>query len=132
MQTVRERLLYLRKTVLGLSRKSFGDPIDMTESEIKNVEYSKTALKENKIRTICKEYGIREEWLRDGELPIKQPKSRGEEIGEIAARAAHRRPEDARAYFQRLYEDLGETKFLLMYEIFRQVLPQYDKPNDNG
>ena len=64
---MKDRLFYLRKEVLGLSRKKFGEPIGMTDSELKNIETGKTVLKKNKIMPICNAYGINRQWLETGE-----------------------------------------------------------------
>lgn len=128
METVNERFLRLRKQILGMSRREFAEKVGMTESEVKNIDYGLTSLKENRIRTVCSAFGIREDWLRNGVEPIKIPRTLGEEIGAVVAAVAYNRPADARAFFERLYNELGEARFLLLYEIFREMFPQYDKP----
>lgn len=70
---MKERIFHLRKELLGLSRAKFGEPIGMTDSEIKNIEYGYTELKENKIALICAKYDVNENWLRAGEgTPLRQ------------------------------------------------------------
>lgn len=70
---MKERIFHLRKELLGLSRAKFGEPIGMTDSEIKNIEYGYTELKENKIALICAKYDVNENWLRTGEgTPLRQ------------------------------------------------------------
>ncbi len=110
----------------GLSQEKFGIPIGMTRSEVKNIIYGITTLKEKHIPLVCEKYGYREEWLRTGKMPKRQPTTIGEGIGEVAAKASKNDPEDAKQFFQNLYKELGEEKFLLLYEIFRQMFPQYD------
>lgn len=70
---MKDRIYHLRKEILGLSRAKFGEPIGMTDSELKNIEYGYTELKENKIALICARYDVNENWLRTGEgEPIRQ------------------------------------------------------------
>lgn len=83
---MKDRLFYLRKTVLNLSRKKFGDRIGMTDSEIKNIETGITSLKENKIPLICQEYNVNESWLRTGEGSMFREVSRDEELPGSSAR----------------------------------------------
>ena len=73
---MKDRLFYLRKKVLNLSREKFGAPVGMTDSEIKNIETGITQLKENKIPLICSKYNVSETWLRTGEGEMFLPKSR--------------------------------------------------------
>ena len=75
---MKDRLFYLRKTVLNLSRAKFGIPIGMSDGEIKNIETVLTQLKENKIHLICNAYNVNEEWLRTGKGETFLPKSRGQ------------------------------------------------------
>ena len=57
-----------------MSRAKFGEPIGMTDSEIKNVETGATQLKENKIPLICNAYNVNEQWLRTGQGDMFLPK----------------------------------------------------------
>ncbi len=123
--SVNNRFREIRKEN-GLSQTEFGKPIGMSLSEVKNIEYGITSIRSDKIPLICRSYGIREEWLLTGVGEKYLPKSIGEGIGEVAANASKNDPEDAKQFFQNLYKELGEEKFLLLYEIFRQMFPQYD------
>lgn len=118
-----ERILYLRKTVLNLSRAKFGELVGMSDSEIKNIENGVTQLKENKIPLICGAYNVSETWLRTGEGEIFLPKTRGQEIGEIVKAAAQRDPEEAQRFFSGLLEDMSDAEIVLMYEIFKRHFP---------
>ena len=118
-----ERILYLRKTVLNLSRAKFGELVGMSDSEIKNIENGVTLLKVNKIPLICGAYNVSETWLRTGEGEIFLPKTRGQEIGEIVKAAAQRDPEEAQRFFSGLLEDMSDAEIVLMYEIFKRHFP---------
>lgn len=77
---MKERIFHLRKELLGLSRAKFGEPIGMSDSEIKNIEYGYTELKENKIALICARYDVNEDWLRTGEGEPIRKKTWQEEV----------------------------------------------------
>ena len=121
-----ERFIELFKES-GLSQENFGIPMGMSRSEVKNILYGITTVKEPKIPLICKAYNVREEWFRTGALPKHAPEPLGDALGALTASAAHNTIEDADAYFARIRAELGDAKFLMLYEIFRSVLPQYDK-----
>ena len=118
------RILYLRKELLNLSRVKFGAPIGMSDSEIKNVETGLTQLKETKIPLICSAYNVNENWLRTGEGEIFLPKTRGQEIGDIAAAASAHDPDAAREYFTKLLGDMTDAEILLMYEVYKRHFPK--------
>lgn len=83
-----ERIRELRKEYLHLSQEKFGERLGVTRDVIKNIELNalkKPDQKEPLIRLICKEFDIREEWLRDGIEPMKHELSRDEAIIDWAA-----------------------------------------------
>lgn len=117
---MKDRILYLRKTALNLSRAKFGEPIGMSDSEIKNIENGITQLKENKIPLICNTYNVSENWLRTGEGEMFLPKSRGQEIGEIVKAASQNDPEAAMKFFTSILSEMSDAEIVLMYEIFKR------------
>lgn len=107
-----------------MSRAKFGEPIGMTDSEIKNVETGATQLKENKIPLICNTYNINEQWLRTGQGNMFLPKTRAQEIGEIVQNAATRDPEESMKFFTELLGDMTDAEIAIMYEVFRRHFPK--------
>lgn len=107
-----------------MSRAKFGEPIGMTDSEIKNVETGATQLKENKIPLICNAYNVNEQWLRTGQGNMFLPKTRAQEIDEIVRNAATRDPEESVKFFTELLGDMTDAEIAIMYEVFRRHFPK--------
>ena len=85
--TVGERLLQLREE-LGLSRAKFGDRVCVSGDVIKNMEYGRLTRPEQKmplIKLICEKFGVREEWLLNGEGDMFVESARRERIMAFAA-----------------------------------------------
>ena len=61
-----ERVKYLRKE-LGLTLEKFGDNLGVTKTAISNIEKGIRNLTDQMAKSICREYGVREEWLRTGD-----------------------------------------------------------------
>ena len=64
-----ERIRYLRKEVLKLSQKDFGEALGVSRDVIKNLELNLLARPEQKdplIRLICKTYNVNYSWLAEG------------------------------------------------------------------
>ena len=61
-----ERVKYLRKE-LGLTLEKFGDNLGVTKTAISNIEKGIRNLTDQMLKSICREYGVREEWLRTGD-----------------------------------------------------------------
>lgn len=60
-----QRLSELRKT-LNLSMEKFGSRIGITRSAISKMESGSSGLSEQTILSICREFNVSEEWLRNG------------------------------------------------------------------
>lgn len=60
-----ERVRELRKA-LGLSGEKFGERIGIQRNAISRIETGKNGLTEANILSICREYNVNEEWLRNG------------------------------------------------------------------
>lgn len=67
-----ERVKELRKT-LGLSGEKFGASLGIQRNAVSQIETGKNSLTEQNIKAICREFNVREEWLRfgTGEMFIK-------------------------------------------------------------
>lgn len=79
MREIEERLIQVRKET-GLSQEKFGAAIGMSRSEVKNLEYGKTTLKDITIPLICSAYNVDEMWLRTGVGEMFVHRSREEEM----------------------------------------------------
>lgn len=60
-----ERIKELR-TMLGLSAEKFGSRVGVTRSAISRIENGIVNVTEQMILSICREFNVREEWLRTG------------------------------------------------------------------
>ena len=60
-----ERLKAIRKE-LSLSQEAFGKKLGVTGAGISKIESGDRSLTEQMILAICREFNVREEWLRNG------------------------------------------------------------------
>lgn len=60
-----ERIKILRKT-LGYSGEKFGSAIGVGRTAISLIESGKNNLTEQNIKSICREFNVNEDWLRNG------------------------------------------------------------------
>lgn len=64
--TINDRLKKLRKEK-GLTLKQFGKTIGITDASVSQMETGKIGLSNQTIHSICREFGVNENWLRTGE-----------------------------------------------------------------
>lgn len=64
------RLKYLRKNVLNITLKEFGEKISLSPSAIGDIESGRRVLQERHIKLISQTFNVNKEWLRNGLEPI--------------------------------------------------------------
>lgn len=72
MESIRERIRYLRKDVLGKSQKEFGEIIGLKSNSISCIETGTNAPTEQNLRAICREFGVSYLWLTEGIEPMQE------------------------------------------------------------
>ena len=60
-----ERVKELRK-FLGLTMEKFGEKVGVKKSAINKIEKGDNSVTEQMAKSICREFGVSEEWLRTG------------------------------------------------------------------
>lgn len=70
---------------LKLTQEEFANKMNLSRSYINLIEMGKKVPADRTIKDICREFGVREEWLRDGTGEMFIPKSKDEEISELLA-----------------------------------------------
>lgn len=82
--TINERVKEVRK-LEELTMESFGNKLGVGRSAISNIENNKRNVTDQMIKSICREFGYNEEWLRDGIEPKKPEIDEDIEYGMICA-----------------------------------------------
>lgn len=73
MESIGERIRYLRKNILGKSQKEFGEIIGLKSNSISCIETGTNAPTEQNLRAICREFGVSYLWLTEGKEPMQEP-----------------------------------------------------------
>lgn len=60
-----ERIKELRKT-LGLTLEKFGEALGVQKSAVSKWERGENSVPEQMVKSICREFSVNEEWLREG------------------------------------------------------------------
>ena len=67
-----ERIKFIRKS-LKLDQTAFGLKINISRSQVSNLESGSRTITDRIIADICREYGVNEEWLRTGKGSMTAP-----------------------------------------------------------
>ena len=77
--TINDRIQQIRAST-GCTLKQFAEKIGISDSAVSQIEKGRTGVSDQTIRSICREFGIREEWLRTGAGDMKAAGDRAEEL----------------------------------------------------
>lgn len=101
-----QRIRELRKT-LDLTLEKFGKSLGVGKTAISKIEHQENSLTDQMILSICREYGVNENWLRTGE-------------GEMFAKLSPE--EEVASYVSDLLEDDGKNP---LYGLIIQIMRTY-------
>ena len=82
---------------LGLTQQKFADRLGITRGAVANWDLDRSDPSDAVISLICREFHVREAWLRDGEGEMLEVKPRAEELGELVRKLLADRPESFRS-----------------------------------
>lgn len=94
--SVGSRIKELRNS-LDLTQQKFADRLGIQRGIIGKYEVDVSAPSDAVISLICREFNVREAWLRDGEGEMLEIKPRAEELGELVRKLLADRPESFRS-----------------------------------
>lgn len=78
-----ERVKHLRKEVLKLTQQEFSESLNISRSNMGNIEIGRIALTDRVISDICQKYNVNEEWLRTGTGEMFKELTRSEAISDF-------------------------------------------------
>lgn len=82
--TINERVKEVRKTY-AMTLEQFGSCVGISRGAVSNIELGKRTVTEQMIKSICREFNINEEWLRNGTGSMKLEIDLDIEYGRICA-----------------------------------------------
>ena len=119
---LRERLFELRKHILDKTMDEFGKRVGLSKQAISQVESGKSNLSDVAIKAICREYGVREEWLRTGSGDIFVKKTIEDELTDLAEKVMADTPDSFRRRFVTMLAKLTDDQWKLLSEMESMLL----------
>lgn len=121
-----ERIKELRKA-LGFTQQQFADALGVKRNTISQYEIGRNAPIDAVISLICREFGVSETWLRNGEGEMFVPKTRNEELFEFVTKVAEGPKNDIRAKFLTVMSRLTDEQWELLADVARQLVDEDNK-----
>ena len=115
-----DRIRYLRKELLNLTLDQFGEKIGLKKSALSHLENGNVKLTDQSRRSICREFGVNEEWLLTGEGEPFPKKTRHDEIADFVNSLAID-DNSFKARFIAALSRMSEEEWLLVEKVVREV-----------
>ena len=93
-----ERIKELRLS-LGLTQQEFADRLGIKRGAVANYEIGRNTPIDAVVSLICREFGVSEAWLRDGEGDMIVPSTRQEEIAKYIGELFASKPDPFKERF---------------------------------
>lgn len=122
---MKERLKQLRKT-LGITQQEFADKIGIKRNSYANYETGRNTPIDAIILSICREFDVNEDWLRNGSGEMFKERSPSEEIGyyveDLLEYDGHGNPfYDMIVEMMKTYVELDEKSQAVIRKYFQSV-----------
>ena len=112
-----ERIKYLRKELLHITMEEFGEHVGVSKGAISNIENGSRNVTEQMFKSICREFGVREEWLRFGEGEPFGSYTRNEKIAEFANSVMKEENESFKKRFINALAELNEEQWKVIEDL---------------
>lgn len=102
-----ERIRHLRKKILKLTLENFSKQINISRSNLGNIETGKINLTDRVLTDLCREFHVNQNWILYGTLPIfeKDHDPLDLEITKLYAMLSDENKKYLYGYMQRLLEE---------------------------
>lgn len=118
MSTIGERIKEVRK-LRSFTQQRFADALGLKQNTIATYEMNKTIPSDRTIADICREFRIREEWLRTGEGDMEIADTQRDKLQHFFADVLSTAP-DERSAFVAALDDLPPEFWPLVAELARK------------
>lgn len=128
---MQNRIKELRKS-LGLNQTEFGEKLCIAQTTIAGYENGTRVPSDAIIKSICREYGVNETWLRTGAGDMRRSRSREAELGELIRSRLIDRPESFHAALVTtlLRFDPDGPELEILENILRQLVEEAKKDRE--
>lgn len=128
---MKDRIVALRKS-LNLTQQSFADRLSIKRGAVANYEIGRNIPSDSVVALICREFGVREEWLREGIEPMMSEDGVLAEMSALVDQLFRDRPETfkARLISALLRYDPDGPQWRILEEIYESIAAEAVPPDE--
>ena len=127
---INERIRYLRKDILKITQQEFSAAINISRSNMGNIETGNVAVTDRVVQSICEKFDINKEWLINGVGDIKKEML---PLDEVALYTEELLGSEDNPFFDMIiammktYHELDRTSQQVMLDFFRKAKENLQK-----
>ena len=125
--TINERIRYLRKEKLKITLDAFGKKVGVTKAAVSDIERGRNNVTDQMFNSICREFGVNEEWLRTGKGPQFIEITRAEQIQQMVDDIMRDHPEAFRRRFVTALAGLDEKGWIALENFIDSITEQEEE-----
>jgi transcriptional regulator with XRE-family HTH domain len=126
--TIGERVKAIRTSPqISLSLEKFGARLGVQRSAMSKIENGHVALTDQMVYSICREFGVNEEWLRTGEGPQFIEITRAEQIQQMVDDIMRDHPEAFRRRFVTALAGLDDHGWIALEKFIDSITDQEEE-----
>ena len=131
MSTINERVKELRRSPeVGLTMEKFGEKLGVTKATISRIENGTNNVTEQMFTSICREFNVNPEWLRDGVGEMFLTISRNDQIASFIGDILRDEPEGFKARLISALSEMNEDGWKALADLSCRLVA--DSPKDGA
>lgn len=126
--SIASRTSELRKS-LGLTQQAFADRLGITRGAVSKYDIDATDPSDAVISLICREFNVREAWLRDGEGDMLEQRTRREDIALYLGKVSSGKASELEELIIDLMAETTADEWLALAAKLRRITERRKKEN---
>lgn len=118
-----DRVREIRKS-FHLTLEKFGEKLGVGKTAVSNIENGNRSLTEQMLRSICREYHVSEDWLRNGTGEMFVTLTRREKLASFFGSLMKESDDSYKLRFMEALADLNATEWELLEQIIKKLNPK--------
>lgn len=123
---ISERIKTLRKDILKLTQQDFSEALNMSRSNMGNIEIGRIAVTDRVISDICEKFNVNEEWLRNGTGNIFVELTKDQELATFVAQVYKENENSFKRRLLSVLSSLSEDEWSVLADIAEKIAKEKD------
>lgn len=130
--TMNERVRVLRKDYLKMTLEAFGKKVGVTKSAMSDIERGRNNVTDQMLNSICREFGVNEEWLRSGSGECFVTVAKNEQIRSFIDKILADEPEGPKTRLIEALAGLDERGWDTLVKLAQKMVEEKEEESEEA